>query len=130
MQDIKDKAQSAASGVVDKARDVASTVGHKASDVASTLGHKADDAASTVGHRMESFAGTLREKLPHEGMMGSASGAVADTIERGGRYLQEEGLSGMAHDLTDLVRRHPIPALLIALGVGFAIARATTTRSS
>jgi len=137
MQDIKDKAQNvagnvadkardAASTVADKARDVASTVGHKASDAASMVGHKADDAACSVGHGMQSFAGTLREKLPHEGMMGSASSTLADTIDRGGRYLEEEGLSGVAEDLTNLVRRHPIPSVLIALGVGFCIARVTT----
>jgi hypothetical protein len=75
---------------------------------------------------MQSLAGTLREKMPHEGMMGTAGSAVADTLERGGRYLQEEGLSGMAEDLTALIRRNPIPAMLIAFGVGFLIARSTT----
>ena len=33
---------------------------------------------------------------------------------------------GVAEDLTNLVRRHPIPSVLIALGVGFCIARVTT----
>lgn len=123
---VADKARDAAGNVADKARDVASTVGHKVSDAASTVGHKADDAACSVGHGMQSFAGTLREKLPHEGMMGSASSTIADTIERGGRYLEEEGLSGVAEDLTSLVRRNPIPSVLIAVGVGFLLARATT----
>jgi hypothetical protein len=137
MQDMKDKAQNAATSVADKARDaassaadkardVASTVGHKVSDAASAVGHKADDATCSVGHGMQSLAGSLREKLPHEGMMGSASSTLADTIERGGRYLEQEGLSGVAEDLTNLVRRNPIPSVLIALGVGFLIARATT----
>ena len=49
----------------------------------------------------------LRESLPHEGMMGTASSALADTLDRSGRYLEEEGLRGMADDLTNLIRRFP-----------------------
>jgi hypothetical protein len=122
---VADKAKETASYVTDKAKEAASTVGQKASDVASTIGHKAEDATSAVGGSMKSLAGSIREKLPHEGVMGSATTAVADTLESGGRYLQEEGLSGMADDLTNLIRRNPIPALFIGIGIGFLIARAT-----
>jgi len=58
-------------------------------------------------------------------MLGSAANRVADTLESGGKYLEQEGLSGMAGDLTDLVKKNPIPALLIAVAVGVLIARAT-----
>lgn len=123
---IGDKAREMASGVGHRVSEAASTVGHRVSEAASTVGHKADDAAGSVGSGMQSLAGTIRQKMPHEGMIGSAGSAVADTLERGGRYLEQEGLSGMAQDLTNLVRRNPIPSLLIAFGVGFLIARSTT----
>ncbi|HLJ93865.1 MAG TPA: hypothetical protein VKU02_11820 [Gemmataceae bacterium] len=126
----KDLASSAAhtasqtvSGAAQKAKDVASSATQTASDMASNVGHRVEDATSTVGSGMRNLAGTLRENLPHEGMMGSASSAVADTLERGGRYLEEEGLSGLGEDLTSLIRRNPIPALLVGIGVGFLIAR-------
>jgi len=122
---VADKARETAGTVSDRAREMASGVGHRVSEAASSVGHKADEAASSVGSGMQSLAGTLRQKLPHEGMVGSAGSAVADTLERGGRYLQDEGVSGVAHDLTNLVRRNPIPSLLIAFGVGFVIARST-----
>ena len=112
-----------ASNVSQKVRDTASTVGQSASDVASNVGHRAEEATSSVGGSIRSLAGQLRENLPHEGMIGSASSAVADTLDRGGRYLQEEGLRGITSDLTHLIRRNPIPAVLIALGVGFLVAR-------
>ena len=35
----------------------------------------------------------------------------------------------MAEDLTDLIRRNPIPALLVGVGLGFLLARATTRNS-
>ena len=74
----------------------------------------------------EHLAGTVREKLPHEGMVGTASGYVADALESGGRYLQQEGFSGMADDLTNLIRRNPIPALLFGIGLGYLLARSTS----
>ena len=122
---VADRARETASTVGDKAREMASGVGHRVSEAASSVGHKADESASSVGSGIQSLAGTIRQKLPHEGMVGSAGSAVADTLERGGRYLQNEGLSGMAGDFTNLVRRNPIPSLLIAFGVGFVIARST-----
>jgi hypothetical protein len=74
---------------------------------------------------MQSLAGTIREKAPQEGMMGHAASSVAGALESGGRYLQEEGLSGMGRDISSLIRRNPIPAVLIGVGIGYLIARAT-----
>jgi hypothetical protein len=109
------RARETTSAVTDKARDAASTVGQRVSGAASAVGHKAEEATHSVGSGMESLAGTVR----------GASSTVADSLERGGRYLKEEGLSGVGQDLTNVVRRHPVPALLIALGIGFLIARST-----
>jgi hypothetical protein len=113
----------AAWSATQKAKEMASSVGQSASEVAFHVGQKADDTTSAVGGGMRSLAGTLRGNMPHEGMMGSASTAVADTLDRGGRYLQEEGLRGVGKKLTNLIRRNPLPALLIGIGVGFLIAR-------
>jgi hypothetical protein len=74
---------------------------------------------------MESLAGTIRDRAPREGMMGNAASTVADSLEQGGRYLREEGLGGMADDLTNTIRRNPLPAVLVAVAVGFLLARAT-----
>ncbi|MDZ4858742.1 MAG: hypothetical protein SGI88_07140 [Candidatus Hydrogenedentes bacterium] len=71
----------------------------------------------------------MRDKSPQSGMAGTATSAVAHSLERTGDYLQSEGLSGIADDLTNVVRRNPIPALLAAIGVGFLIAQATSRRS-
>jgi len=128
-QQAMDKAQNVASNVADKARDIGSNVSHMASDAASNIGHRAEDATSSVGGGMKSLAGQVREHGPREGMLGNATSAVADTLEKGGRYLQEEGLRGIGEDLTGLIRRNPIPAVLVGIGVGFLLARATSSRS-
>jgi hypothetical protein len=117
--ELKQRAESAA----ESAKEYAGTVGEKVRNAASTVSNKADEAVSAAGGGIRSFAGTIREKAPHSGMLGRASDSVADTLESSGRYLQEEGLSGMTNDLTNLVKRNPIPAILISLGCGFLLAQ-------
>jgi len=124
--------QGAAGGgtVMDKAKETASNVADKAKQAATAVKDRADSAVSGTGKGMENLAGTIRERGPQEGMLGQASTAVADTLERTGDYLEQQGLSGMADDLTNVIRRNPIPAVLIGVGVGFLLARLTTPRSN
>lgn len=93
------------------------------SSTMSSAQKKADDATEALGGGMRSLAGTLREKAPTGGTMGQMASTAATTLDRTGRYLQEEGLSGMSEDLMHLVRKHPLPALAIALGAGFCLAQ-------
>lgn len=125
IQNTKEKAKDTAANIADKAGDMAQKAYDKAGQYASTAGDKADDAVESVGSGMKSFAGTLRENMPNKGMLGSASESVAGALESGGRYLEEKGLSGIGNDMTDLIKRNPIPAVLLALGLGFLIANAT-----
>jgi ElaB/YqjD/DUF883 family membrane-anchored ribosome-binding protein len=114
-----------AAAVAERAKEMARDAGSKAGDVAKNVGHKAEEAVSSVGGQMKSLAGTIREKAPHEGMIGSTASAVANTLDSGGVYLQDHNLQGMAEDMTNLIRRYPIQSLLVGIGVGFLIAKAT-----
>ncbi len=127
--DAGSKAKDFASDAASKAKDMASSVAQKTGEAATFLGKKAEDAAGCVGGTMKSLAGTIRENTPDGGPLGSAKSAVADTLESGGRYLQEHGLGGMGEDMANLIKRNPIPALLVGIGIGFLVARATSTRS-
>jgi hypothetical protein len=128
--DVANKAQEKASEVANKAKEAGAAVTQRIGDAASFVGKKAEDAASAMGAGMKSLGGTIREHAPHSGMAGSATTAVADSLESGGRYLQEHGLSGLGEDLTNVIRRNPIPALLIGVGTGFLLARAMSRSSS
>ena len=123
-----ERAKEAASSLGAKVKDATSSVAHKAEDAASYVGHKAEDATAAVGTGLRSLGNAIRENTPHSGVVGEASSAVAKTLESTGHYLQEEGLEGIAKELTNLIRRNPIPALLVAVGVGFLFARATTSQ--
>jgi ElaB/YqjD/DUF883 family membrane-anchored ribosome-binding protein len=118
------KATEAGSQAIDKAKDVVGSVGEMAAQTASALGHKADDVTAAAGHGIKEFGDTVARKAPHEGMTGAASQAMASAVQGTGKYLEDAKLSGMAHDVEQVVKNHPIPALLICLGVGFCLGRA------
>ena len=120
---MRSSVEQAASQASEKVQQAASAAKDKAQDLVSTAGRKVDEATTALGERVQSAASALRERAPQEGMLGSASGAVADRLDSAGRYLQEEGLMGMAEDVTELIRRNPIPAMFIGIGIGFMLAR-------
>jgi hypothetical protein len=128
--EVKQKAQETASGLADKARDFGSAASETARETASSVagmaqdaGHRAEEAISGMGGRMQSFASTLRQKAPHVGYLGTAASGMADTLESGGRYLQEHDLTAMRDDVAGLIRRYPFQALLVGFGIGFLAAR-------
>jgi len=119
-----DQAKDVGHQAMDKARDVASRVGDMAGDAAKNVGQRADNLASTVGERAHTAADAVRRHGPQDGMLGNATKAVADTIDNTGRYLQSEGLTGMAGDIGEMIRRNPIPALFVGIGIGYLLSRA------
>jgi hypothetical protein len=122
---IGEQTKEAAANLAGQAKNALWSVAEGAGDLAHNVGQKAEDMTGKVGSGMRSLADTIRENTPKTGMMGQASGAVAQTLERGGRYLEEEGLKGMGEDIVELIRRNPIPALFVGIGLGYLLARAT-----
>jgi cell division septum initiation protein DivIVA len=118
-QEAKQTIQQGASNVGKRAQDMASNLGSSAQDMASGAGEQADSALSSVAQGMSNLAGTLRERAPHEGMVGYAASTVAEGLESGGHYLQEHGLSDMTEDLASLIRTYPKASLGIAFGLGW-----------
>jgi ElaB/YqjD/DUF883 family membrane-anchored ribosome-binding protein len=128
------KVQDAAHAAGQKAQDLAQTAGQKVTDaahaasqkvqdVAHAAGQKAEDATASLGGSLKTAADKVRENGPHDGMLGRGAEAVASTLERGGDYLKDKNLTGMADDMTEMIRRNPIPAVLIGIGLGFLLGR-------
>jgi hypothetical protein len=112
------QAQQAGSEAADKAKEALQSVG-------GAVGEAADAGAAAVGGGIKSLAGTIRDQGPREGMLGDAASTVAKGLEQTGRYLQKEGVTGMADDLSELIKRNPIPAVLVGIGIGFMLAQLT-----
>lgn len=99
------------------------TASEKAKDAATFVGEKAEQATAALGAGMESAGQAIRQHEPACGALHNAGEAIADKLEGGGRYLEAQGLKGMGEDVTNLIRRNPIPALLVGVGIGVLIAQ-------
>jgi hypothetical protein len=111
-----------------KTEDLATTTADKAQQAAASIGQQCEDATHSVGSGMKSLADTVRQKGPQAGVAGSAASSLAQGLEKGGQYLEEQGLKGIADDVTNMIRRNPLPALLLGIGLGYVLARATLRR--
>src|SRR5258708_5576004 len=107
-----EKAKDAGAQAAEKAKEAVASMGEMAQQTAAAVGKKADDLTATAGADIQKLGDTIGEKAPHEGVLGKASQAVAHTLQEGGKYMEEAKLSGMAEDLTRLIRQNPIQALL------------------
>lgn len=121
--EIRSSVESAASQAGEKVQQATSAAMSKAHEMASAASRRVDEATAALGERVRSAGGSLRDRGPREGMLGSATGAVAGSLESTGRYIQEEGVLGMFEDVTGLIRRNPIPAMLVGVGIGFMLAK-------
>jgi ElaB/YqjD/DUF883 family membrane-anchored ribosome-binding protein len=93
----KQTAHDAATSTIEQAKDFAGDMSRRASEAASNIKGRAGDLASDVGRR------------------------VTETYEVGRDYVRERGLGGLADDAADVVRRNPIPSVLIGFGLGFLL---------
>jgi uncharacterized protein YjbJ (UPF0337 family) len=80
---------------------------------------------AAMGEKIGSLADTIRDKAPQEGTLGTAASAVAEKLEAAGSYLQAKDFEHIIGDLSNMIRRYPIPALLIGLGIGYLLAKST-----
>ena len=118
-----DKAKEAAASVGEMASHAASAVGAMANQAACDVGRKADDLTANAGLGIQELGDRLGRQAPQAGVLGSATQAVARTVKDSGEYIEGAKLSGMTEDLAQLIRRNPIPAVLIAVGLGWFVGR-------
>jgi len=129
MAGVAEKAREAVGVAADKARESFSALGQSASSMASAAVNKADEAVSSAGKRLESWGEGVRENTPNDGILGAASDRLAGALETSGKYLEDHGLTGIVEDATEMIKRNPIPALFIGIGIGYLLAKATSSRS-
>jgi ElaB/YqjD/DUF883 family membrane-anchored ribosome-binding protein len=109
------KAQETGQALADQARDVAGQAYDSAKQAAGQAYDKARQAAGFVGEKADEATTQAGRGVRY----------VGDQIEHAGKYLEDRDVRGMIDDLTEVIKRNPVPALIIGLGVGYLIARAT-----
>ena len=120
---LLDDGKKAAESVGDMASHATAAVGAMANKAACDATKMADDLTAKAGAGIHGLGDQIAKATPHEGMVGSASQAVARTVKEGGEYLEHAKLSGMTEDIAKMVQRNPIPAVFLAIGLGWIVAR-------
>lgn len=85
-----------------------SRIGHLAESATSTAQEVASEVRKTAGE-----AGAAAQK-----MATTAATTVSDTVTRAGAYLPE-----LPGGLAELIRRYPVPSLIVGMGLGFLLGR-------
>lgn len=101
--------------------DPAQGVFSQAEHLAATVKDKANAAVVGVGETLTGMAQRLRTQSPPTFAPYAEKAAVG--LEQAGAYLQRETGGGVFADLSSIVRRHPVPAVLAGVVVGFIFAR-------
>jgi len=112
-KEVMDKAKDVASSVAERASDMASNVAEGARKVGENIGERAQDAVQAVRSGIQQAGETIREYVPSRAQMEDAWDST------------KQGLGNLGEDFTGMVRRNPVPALLVAAAIGFLLARAT-----
>jgi len=118
---VESTTEPAAEGLRQKAEHLASNVKDKASQLGSQVSDKANAAVSSMGEKMSDVASALRERAPES--MAPYADRAADTLERAGNYLAHGDFGDYFDDVSGLIRRHPVPAMLTGVAIGFLLAR-------
>ncbi len=114
-----------ANGLAHQAVDAVSQGSQRAAQI---VGEGSDRAAQVVGSQLHVAAEQVRDRMPENGILHSAGERLATSLEQSGQYLENQKLSGAMDDMKHLIKKYPIPSVLIAAGLGLAFARMTSRR--
>lgn len=90
-------------------------------------GSKARETAREVGDTIGEAAESIQDKIRRTGRdAADVVSGVTERVRSSATYVQEQGFEGLMDDLGTLIKRYPIHAVLIGVGVGFLLARGTT----
>ncbi len=117
------KAREAAACVGEMAGHAAAAAGALASQAATDAGKRANEFATRAGSGIHSWGDRLDQQGPHDGLLGNASQSVAHAFQESGQYIESAGLSGITKDMATVIRRNPLPAIMIAIGFGWFVGR-------
>ncbi len=121
IEQAKSSAVEAATQVIDHAKSsIAETLDHVKDSAAETLDHVKDSAAETIDHVKDSAKEAAVEVVDHtkQTIHDATIGKVEHMVSNVGETVQETS-SG----IVDMVKRNPLPATLIGLGLGWFFLR-------
>lgn len=99
-------------------------VARKGEELVNKASDKARETAETVGERIAGASEAIQGKLRETGKeVGEVVSAVSDKVRSSAQYLEDSSVQEVVDDVTVLIKRYPIHAVLIGAGIGFLLAR-------
>lgn len=123
LQTGMDKARDAARDATETARESATGVVDRAREMAGNVADKTRDAVSTAADTARDWATGAVDAVKESGPVRKANEYVSEAWETGSRYIHDHNLKDITEDVAGIIRRNPIPALLVGIGLGFVLAR-------
>lgn len=132
--ELQARAQATTQNVQDKARQVREKTEQssaRAQERLRSAGHeahnRADTAMSRSGDNLQKLSANLRAQRP-DGPAGRFVDQAAGALDRSGQYLQRATPTDVRGDLEQVMRQHPLETILLGLGAGYLLNRATSQR--
>lgn len=119
-QDMAEEAARQAEAARSRAREAIGQAGEQGGSA--QLNERLNQGIRTASRQMGSLAQQVRQRAP-EGQAGEVAQATAGVLDRGADYLQGADIESLQSDLERMIRRSPLQALAIGVGVGFLIGR-------
>jgi ElaB/YqjD/DUF883 family membrane-anchored ribosome-binding protein len=96
----------------------------KGEELVNKASDKARETVETVGERIAGASEVIQGQLRKTGKeVGEVVNAVSDKVRSSAQYLEESSVQEVVEDVTVLIKRYPIHAVLIGAGIGFLLAR-------
>jgi hypothetical protein len=98
-------------------------------DTLQDLQERADDLMDQAADQLDGVAqriDELADRAPESGLAARAGGlasGAADTLESVARFLRDNDVDTLQSDLGRIVSRHPVQAVLAAIGAGFVVGK-------
>jgi hypothetical protein len=139
MPDTTTRFGNEACNIADQVAETSKLVGNTISDVATSVKDKTDElgraAKAKIDEQRAAAASTLRnvasglhenaDKLPNGPVLAHSA---AFRVDAAADYLESRDASGLLADVGQVVKRNPVPSLLIAAVAGFFVGRALSSK--
>lgn len=115
------------SNVSDRGFDAVEQTKRKLNEFGATAADKLDQNRGTAAAGLEGAAETLHRKadqLPGGEKVSDLAHSAADKMSATADYVRRNDLGDMMEDVELMVKKNPGPALAVAAGLGFLVARA------
>ncbi len=77
--------------------------------------------SSYVSSTIDSIGNAISEYLPNSEVFAKSGKAITDSFKTAEGYFKNHDMKAMSEDLTNVVKRNPLPSVWLGVGIGFLL---------